>query len=195
MAKKIEKILTVDVECTCWNSEPPSGESSEIIQIGMTEVLLDELKIGKTYGWYVKPKFSTISKYCTDLTGISQGTLKGKGTFPDVCNLMIKTGTRKHTWASYGNGDLKQFQIDFERWKKSYLALDEAKKFDYPFGENYFDIGNFMSVVCGERVGLLKALEIIGEEFQGQHHSATYDSANTAKILIWILKNLRSKTF
>ena len=35
MAKKLDKILVVDVEATCWDGKPPSGQESEIVEIGL----------------------------------------------------------------------------------------------------------------------------------------------------------------
>ena len=35
MARKLDRILVVDVEATCWEGDPPPGQTSEIIEIGL----------------------------------------------------------------------------------------------------------------------------------------------------------------
>ena len=35
MARKLDRILVVDVEATCWEGNPPPGQTSEIIEIGL----------------------------------------------------------------------------------------------------------------------------------------------------------------
>ena len=34
MARKLDRILVVDIEATCWEGNPPPGQTSEIIEIG-----------------------------------------------------------------------------------------------------------------------------------------------------------------
>ena len=35
MARKLDQILVIDVEATCWEGNPPPGQTSEIIEIGL----------------------------------------------------------------------------------------------------------------------------------------------------------------
>ena len=35
MARKLDRILVVDVEATCWEGDPPPGQISEILEIGL----------------------------------------------------------------------------------------------------------------------------------------------------------------
>jgi hypothetical protein len=37
-AANMKSILAVDVESTCWLGKPPSGEQSEIIEIGVSRL-------------------------------------------------------------------------------------------------------------------------------------------------------------
>lgn len=36
MSINLDKILVIDVESTCWEREPPPGQRSEIIEVGIT---------------------------------------------------------------------------------------------------------------------------------------------------------------
>jgi hypothetical protein len=35
MAGKLDQIIVIDVEATCWEGHPPANEESEIIEIGL----------------------------------------------------------------------------------------------------------------------------------------------------------------
>ena len=35
MAKKLDQILVIDLEATCWLGDPPEGQESDIIEIGL----------------------------------------------------------------------------------------------------------------------------------------------------------------
>ena len=35
MAKRLDQILVIDVESTCWEGDPPAGQESDIIEIGL----------------------------------------------------------------------------------------------------------------------------------------------------------------
>lgn len=69
-------IVIIDLEATCWNDRPPRGQQSEIIEIG---VCLMDAKTGavlQNEGILVKPRFSTVSPFCTELTSITQHMLE-----------------------------------------------------------------------------------------------------------------------
>ena len=33
--KKLDRIIVVDIEATCWQGDPPAGQASDIIEIGV----------------------------------------------------------------------------------------------------------------------------------------------------------------
>ena len=72
MARDLSLILIVDVECTCWPTEPPPGETSEIIEIGLALVDVPALQILQTGDIMVRPQRSKVSDYCTQLTTLTQ---------------------------------------------------------------------------------------------------------------------------
>ena len=43
VAGKLDQILVVDVESTCWDGPPPEGEESEIIEVGLCMVEVQSL--------------------------------------------------------------------------------------------------------------------------------------------------------
>jgi len=70
MARTLDKILVVDLESTCWEGEPPVGEISEIIQVGICMVDVATLERQGKRSILVRPSRSRISGFCTKLTGL-----------------------------------------------------------------------------------------------------------------------------
>ena len=35
MARKLDKIVVVDIEATCWEGKPPEKQESDIIEVGI----------------------------------------------------------------------------------------------------------------------------------------------------------------
>ena len=44
MTRKLDKILVIDVEATCWEKEPVKGEVGEIIQVGLVILNTEDLR-------------------------------------------------------------------------------------------------------------------------------------------------------
>lgn len=77
--KTTNQILIVDLEATCWeNDRIPTGQKVDIIEIGICELNITTQAISKKQGIYVIPERSKISKFCTDLTGITPQLIKEK---------------------------------------------------------------------------------------------------------------------
>src|SRR5262245_20255301 len=66
-------------ERTCWEGEPPPGEKSETIEVGVCLLTVDTLSISKPRRIFIKPTQSSVSDFCTKLTGITPGVLEQKG--------------------------------------------------------------------------------------------------------------------
>ena len=71
---RLRYLLVVDFEATCDNSGAvvPRGEM-EVIELPTLLYDMEEDKVQATFHEYVRPvKHSTLTKFCTDLTGIEQ---------------------------------------------------------------------------------------------------------------------------
>lgn len=177
---KRDKIICVDLECTCWsNKEEQGDQSTEIIQIGICSLNLATKQIEQQHSYFIKPKFSTISNYCTALTGITTKTLKGAMPLSDACNSIIKKyGTRNRVWTSYGIGDKTRFREDCIK-----------KVAEYPFGPHHIDASLWfhLKYLLHDNIGLSDALKMVELEFEGTQHDALWDAINTAKLLKHII--------
>src|SRR5687767_11998663 len=71
MARRLDRILVIDVESTCWEGPPPRGQISEIIEVGLCVVDVDELRRIEKRAILVRPQASEVSEFCTRLTTIT----------------------------------------------------------------------------------------------------------------------------
>jgi inhibitor of KinA sporulation pathway (predicted exonuclease) len=183
MAAKLDRILVIDLEATCWEGDPPIGQESEIIEIGLcvldvaTGQRLDNPSI------LIRPERSTISEYCTSLTTLTQQDVDAGTLLAEACQLLEKEyQSKKRLWASYGDYDRKQFQRECR-----------MKGIDYPFGDGHINVKSLFAVVYGfrrERT-LDKAMRFLGFPFEGTHHRGGDDAWNIARILGHLLLNAR----
>ncbi|MEV0761807.1 3'-5' exonuclease [Nocardia sp. NPDC050435] len=169
----------VDVEATCWEGKPPPGAVNEIIEIGLTVVDLDAgARIAK-HRILVRPTRSTVSEFCTELTGLTQDEVDTGVSFAAACRVLAaehSAGTRP--WASWGDYDRKQF-----------LAQCRATGTPYPFGAVYTNAKMLFSEAyrLNRRQGMAGALGIAGLPLEGRHHSGADDAWNIGALVLEII--------
>ena len=180
--KTTGKIIIVDLEATCWKGQIPDGEVNEIIEIGLSVLDTISGEILKNQGILIKPQYSKVSDFCTELTTITQELLDKEGIlFEEAIEKLIgEYDPDLYTWASYGAYDLNMLQ-------------KQCKKFgvDYPMANDHINV----KILFAETKGLAKptgmngALHILNIPLEGTHHRGIDDAKNIAKILNWCLKN------
>ncbi|MGL6075690.1 MAG: exonuclease domain-containing protein [Fimbriiglobus sp.] len=183
MAKKLDQLLVIDIESTCWTGPPPSGMISDIIEIGICPIDLASLTRLERRSIFVKPERSEVSDFCTELTTISPAMLQGAMTFREACSILKKEYlSAQRTWASYGDYDRNQFQRQ---------CTDTGVP--YPFGPTHWNIKSLLAVFLGlpTEVGTLDSLAHLGVVFEGTNHRAHDDAWNVAELLIHLLKPYR----
>lgn len=182
--RKLDKIVVVDVEATCWQGQPPPGEDSEIIEVGVC--LLDVASGERTArdSLLVQPKFSRVSGYCTQLTGLTQEQVEGGLSFAEACEVLKeKHDSNRRLWASYGDYDRQMFERQCGR-----------DGVPYPFGNGHINVKSLLAVSCGLRreLGLARALRRLGLPLEGTHHRGGDDAWNVGAILSRILLSART---
>jgi inhibitor of KinA sporulation pathway (predicted exonuclease) len=166
----------VDVEATCWSGPIPDGMVSEIIEIGLTTV---DLALGARTARHrilVRPERSTVSAFCTELTGLTQAEADQGVSFAEACRLLSadhRAGRRP--WASWGDYDRKQF-----------AAQCQATNTSYPFGARYADAKAVFAACRGlrRRLGMAQALAVAGLPLEGRHHRGEDDAWNIAALIL-----------
>lgn len=185
MARRYDQLLVIDVEATCWEGLPPEGQLSEIIQIGICAIDLANCQRMEKTGMFVRPVRSTISPFCTELTGIDEATLDAGGAVPlaEACRtLKAQYRSLERVWASWGDYDRRQFERECGE-----------KGIAYPFGRTHLNVKSLFSLARGlnKEVGMAEALDLLGRPIEGRHHRADDDAWNIAGVLCELLAGLR----
>ena len=179
---RLDKVIIFDMEMTCWEDLPPTGETSEPIQIGIVEWNPTTLKVERTEDIFIKPKLSRISECCTNLTGINHHMTKKARPLHEVCNSLRKHygGIRK-PWMAWGD--------DKTALQEACSKLGAALPFEGP----YIDLGLMWTILYGsaKSVGLRKAMTLSGLEFIGTPHRALDDAINTTKLFAHMSNELK----
>jgi inhibitor of KinA sporulation pathway (predicted exonuclease) len=183
---RLDVILVVDVESTCWDKNPPPGEASDIIEIGVTTLDFGSLKRLEKRSLMVKPARSAVSEFCTRLTTIKPEDVAAAGTLADACAVLRSDFRSKdRLWASWGNYDRKQFQENCD-----------ALGVPYPFSSDHLNAKALFSLLRGKprQPGMAEALDVLGIPLEGTHHRGGDDAWNIAAAIAALLEPSRDRS-
>ncbi len=187
MAKKLDQIIVVDIESTCWKDAPPAGEESEIIEIGICPIDISSGQRLEKESILVKPEHSKVSEFCTKLTTLTQAQVNQGITFQQACSILKKKYlSKERVWASYGDYDRRQFERQCQSFKIS-----------YPFGTRHLNVKSLFAIIHAlpQEVGMEQALELLNLPLEGTHHRGGDDAWNIAAILSELLLQARAREF
>ncbi|MBN1487419.1 MAG: exonuclease domain-containing protein [Anaerolineae bacterium] len=182
MPKKLDQILVVDVEATCWDGPKPCDQENEIIEIGLCVVDVATLSRVERRSILVKPECSKVSTFCTELTTLTQADVDDGIPLSNACALLHEEYLAgKRLWASYGNYDRQQFERECA-----------AKGIPYPFGPGHLNVKTLFAVSQGlsREVGMARALSLVDLQLEGTHHRGCDDAWNIAALLIKLLERM-----
>jgi inhibitor of KinA sporulation pathway (predicted exonuclease) len=180
LTRKYDQLIVIDIECTCWEGQPPTGEQNEIIEIGICRLRPDT---GERFGKrsiLVKPEHSTVSPFCTELTSLTQETVDGGVSFIQACAMLEKEfKTRQRVWASYGDYDRQMFERQCAEWNVP-----------YPFSASHLNIKTMFTLLMGMRhdLGMAMAMAKLGLPMEGRHHRGDDDAWNVALMLMKLIE-------
>lgn len=184
MIKRLDQILVIDVESTCWQGAPPPGQVSEIIEIGICPVDVARLERLEKRCILVKPEKSKISEYCTALTTLTPDMFVDAVTFRDAIRILKKEyHSKERLWASWGDYDRHQFDRNCREYGVT-----------YPFGTRHLNVKTLFAVAFGlhHEIGVDRACEKLGKTMEGTHHRGDDDAWNIAGVLCLLLKQMRT---
>jgi inhibitor of KinA sporulation pathway (predicted exonuclease) len=172
--------IVYDLEATCWQSEYEArGKKQEIIEIGALKID-NEGNIDSRFESFVRPVFHpTLTAFCTDLTSITQVDVNQADKFPivieDFQDWIGMNDDEEYLLCSWGFFDKSALVKNCKLHK---LGGDWAKK-HINLKDQYPRIKGL-----GRSMGLKRAVENEGFDFDGIHHRAISDAENLAKIFI-----------
>lgn len=174
------KINIVDIEATCWDDGTPR-DKSEIIEIGIVQLETDTHEIVKSKSIAITPVTSTVSEFCTKLTGWTVEELDRIGIkFSEAMDVLTgEFDSKKLTWGSWGYYDKNMFE-------------DQCRinKISYPFSTSHINVKEKMQDRFGKYVvrGMPTGLRVLGLTLEGRHHNGLDDALNIAKIYSKLLQ-------
>lgn len=185
MSRKMDSIVVIDIESTCWKVKPPAGEESEIIEIGICLVDIQSGHPRDRESILVKPERSRVSPFCTELTTLTQQQVDAGISFAEACSILkSEYQSSDRVWASFGDYDRNMFEKQCK-----------SRGIKYPFGPRHLNIKTLFALVYAlpKEVGMPAALEDLYLPLEGTHHRGGDDAANIAKILSKLLGQARGK--
>lgn len=183
MAKqKLRRLNIYDLEATCWEDREKTKREGEIIEIGIVPLDLRTMEVRYDLGqsWLIKPKRTEISKYCTELTGITQDEINAKAKpLNEVMNSIRKSYSKENPCAGWGW---------YDYWKLNQACSEN--NVDFPFNRMYQDLKMLYALLAKRTkpAGLREAISEQGLKFIGDQHRALNDAINTGDLICHILK-------
>lgn len=198
MGANLKITFVVDVEATCvdiGNGEIMEGPN-EIIEIGIVKLSLKDGKIIQKQSYPVKPRFSSVSTFCTKLTGWKQSDMDAAPDIAEVIPQIVSDFDikRAHTWWSYGLYDkIKLSSNKFQLGSLGFLYQDEEFHEVNPFQNmrEHFNLKTLLAMKQGwkREKGMSSALSTLNLPLKGRHHNGADDAENTAGLVNVFLKN------
>lgn len=174
--------LVVDLEATCCDKQLTiKRDEMEIIEIGAVMVHPESLTIIDEFQSFIKPiRHPILTDFCKSLTSIAQAQVNVAPTYPEAILLLKKwlSGYSNGVFGSWGDFDRKQFQQD-----------SNFHKVPFPIAYPHVNLKQLFSDNQGlpKRLGMAKALQMVGLPLDGTHHRGIDDARSIAKLLPYIL--------
>lgn len=178
---KTDNIIIFDLEMCCWD-DGRERNTGEIIEIGLCQINTKNLEINKVAQYYVRPESDEVSQFCTDLTGITPKIVQRQGRPLNEVLATIKKnfGSSGKVFMAWGQDDK--------------ILLDEIneKGIEFEMGD-YVNAAALIRILTGkDRNSQIQAMAEFGLEFEGSQHSGVDDAKNLARLIIEVMKSVRS---
>ena len=177
---ELDKLLVLDLECTCWEHEQPGNDArQDIIEIGICVYDVTTGAVEASEGLIVRPRRSSVSAFCERLTGISQAMVDQGMDYADALEILrSRYRSTERAWASWGNFDRHCLQAQCRDFGH-----------DYPMSPDHFNLKTLYALHHGlpKAIGLYPAIRRAGLVWGGRHHRGVDDACNTARLLPQLL--------
>lgn len=166
--------VIIDLEATCWQERTPR-ERKETIEIGAVRMDGETLRPYDEFATFVRAvENPELSDFCRRLTHIRQRQVDEAPLFTVALAQLVEwLGPDPVLFCSWGTFDRTQLRID-------------CRRHGIPFPEalsQHVDLKRaFAEWRQHKRVGLSKALTLLGMSFVGTPHRGLHDARNVARI-------------
>ena len=176
---RLDRLLVIDLESTCWEHGDREAGEKEPIEIGVTVLERATLARVEKRSILVKPARSKVSAFCTKLTTLTQAQVDGGVSLAEACDILVREYDGPSlTWVSFGDYDRTMLE-----------KTCAARGVKSPLGKTHINVKNLFAVMRGldHEVELKEALAMIGQPLVGTHHRGDDDAWNIAAVLASIL--------
>lgn len=192
MGQKLDYGFVVDIEATCWKTREEQGaKPNEIIEIGLAKLNYETGEVTKFPSYVVRPRFTQITEFCTELTGWTQDAImeQGKDIAKVLRQIQVDHGILpEHVWYSCGNYDKNMLS---SKTQKGVGALYGIKAENNPFDimNSHVNVKTLFAIKhkLKKEVGMDRMLQMMNETLEGRHHNGADDAFNIAKIVKHVL--------
>jgi len=178
----VKQFIFFDFEMLCSNKGMPF-EDMEAIRLGAVKYNIETEDI-EFFDRYIQPtKRVSLSRFCTELTGIKDTDLVGASNFKNVFEDFLTWigGIKKSRFFSWSTSDLSRLKIDAEKHE---ISLATIKKIE----QRYVDFqAIFTKRVSKNNVSVENGLALYNLQFEGEKHNPMYDAYNTLRIYLSFL--------
>lgn len=180
MTRNPTYICVLDFEATCDEGSTRDNEIIEFPSV-LLELVDEEYIVISEFQEYCKPIANPeITKFCHDLTGISQEIVDASDTFPNVLK-------RHHKWLIDNTKNGGVLMLTVGHWDLGVVMISECKKHNIippKVYQRYINIKQLFDVFYKSKSrGMTNMLNYLHITLEGRHHSGIDDCRNTAKIL------------
>jgi len=184
MIKTTDRILTIDLEATCWedqvapDGQPQSVHNMEIIEIGCASATRDGVLLDSS-SFLVRPtRYPKLSTFCQSLTGITQDMADAAPTFPEAINALnhwLGQPADSFIWCSWGNYDRLHLEAESETHKVAPTLMQSP----------HLNLKRIWRRTTGQKRknGLSHALAFHDLAFEGHLHRGVDDACNMVRLL------------
>jgi len=192
MRTNLNTAFVIDVKATCWETKEEQGSKpNEIIEIGVAVLDLKGGKVVENASILVKPRYTKVSPFCTQLTGWTQEQVDEGFDIEDALK-DFGTGFKPgpdHLWFSCGDYDRNMLSSRSNKGLgKLYSIPTDRNPFDQMKGHINIKTLFALKRKLGKEVGMDRMLQMIGEKLEGRHHNGADDALNIAKIVRYVFK-------
>lgn len=177
MKGRFDRILCLDLEATCWENSWVGRPASEVIEVGAVLVNTGVRDVVDEFQTFVRPEHLPLSRFCIDLTTITDQDLAGAPGFRAAMR-KLEGFSRKHdvgAWCSWGDYDREQIARECA-----------AKGVSYRMPRTHMNLKAYLSALIGHKRGhgMQRALEQLKLGFQGTPHRGIDDARNLGRLLL-----------
>ncbi len=180
-----KRIICIDTELSCWDDpEFQRQQTQEIFQFGLAEIDAERLTITRTGSYYVRNQRHEVTKFCYQLTGISQATLDKRGLPLEQVTRLLRekwgVGQRWNALVTWG---------DERAWMEPDFI---AKGVPYPFHNGLMNLADYYRFSFCRSKRDRAAQEAVAQSYGiapvEPQHNAEADATTLARLVIAMIQ-------